>query len=118
MTNEEYPYITSYSTNTNGKYDGRWHTLDQGSSDTTKQYKRGNNNEVWKLVKNMIINGTLPTLPKEIRDSTNPAIQALVMARERSLKYNPSDRLSAKDITSILEKGVLDVKRTSQHKQK
>ena len=83
--------------------------LDQG--DTSKEYKRGNN--VWALVKDMIIEGTLPTLPKEILDSSNPAIRALVEAREKSLEYNPSDRLSAKEITTILEKGVLDEKKKS-----
>ena len=112
LTNEEYPYISSYSTNKYGEYDGKWHMLDQG--DTSREYKRGNN--VWALVKDMIIEGTLPTLPKEILDSSNPAIRALVEAREKSLEYNPSDRLSAKEITTILEKGVLDEKKSHHHR--
>ena len=48
------------------------------------------------------INGELPPIPEEIRNSTDPATATLLQAMEMCYRYNPSERPTAQQIVKFL----------------
>ena len=66
-------------------------------------------------VKEMILRGDKPLLPKEIMESEDPAIKALVEARDAALAYEVKDRSSAREVANILDAAV---SRLSSHDKK
>jgi serine/threonine protein kinase len=51
----------------------------------------------------MIINGTKPTLPERIENSQHPVNRVIVRAMKKCFTYNPSHRPSAREIAQELQ---------------
>ena len=68
-----------------------------------------NHTEVSKKIQGLILKGELPPLPTEVIDSQDPAINAIVRARNKALVYNPTTRSNARDIANFLEKVVVEL---------
>ena len=62
--------------------------------------------ETSQKVKQLILKGDQPPLAREILESSDPAIQALVQARAKAIAYDPEDRLDARGIANILDAAV------------
>ncbi len=54
----------------------------------------------------MIVECTRPPLPAEILDSSDPAIRAMVKARNKSLICNAKERPSAREVATILDNAI------------
>mmetsp|Transcript_8402 Transcript_8402/g.18172 ORF Transcript_8402/g.18172 Transcript_8402/m.18172 type:complete len:502 (-) Transcript_8402:108-1613(-) len=57
-------------------------------------------------VREYILRGDLPPLPSEVAESDDPAIKALIEARDEALTFDATKRPSARDIANILDKAV------------
>ena len=60
--------------------------------------------EASQIAKVLILQGKLPPLPQEIYESDDPAIKALIQARDKALTYDASKRPSARDVARMLDK--------------
>jgi serine/threonine protein kinase len=50
------------------------------------------------------VNGTLPTIPDEVLQSTVPEVQTLLQAMRQCYQFNPKERPSAKEVVDFLRR--------------
>lgn len=53
--------------------------------------------------------GEMPPLPPAVRDSTDPAMQALLAAMKLSYEYDPADRPTARDLVTMMDKAIDEI---------
>ena len=73
----------------------------------TKSQDPYNKNKDKNEVEKMLLSGKRHHLPPEIDDSSDPAIQAIIKARNEAYTFDINARPSARDIANILDEAYL-----------
>ena len=104
LSHRPHPYVNRIYKENGVRYyeiESRTSTTDDDETMTTKTHdddKAYEEQDVAQVIRTLILNGVKPPLPHDVMTSSDPAIMAIVKARNDAMSYNVTDRPDARTL--------------------